>query len=193
VKSGEVAFCRIEETEETITQSGLANSSTDVHPTGTVLLGMIGEGKTRGQAAILDVPAAHNQNCAALRVSESEIPPEYVYYFLESRYERTRTLGSGNNQPALSKSRVEAMQIPVPPLAEQVRIVAEIDRRCSVIDELEASIEANLTRAERLRQAILKRAFEGRLVEQDPDDEPASALLARIQDPHEEPKQLELL
>ena len=49
-----------------------------------------------------------------------------------------------------------------------------------MVEELEASVEANLKRAERLRQAILKRAFAGELVPQDPDDEPASALLARI-------------
>ena len=70
--------------------------------------------------------------------------------------------------------------VPLPPYAEQRRIVAEVERRLSVIDELEMQVEANLKRAERLRQAILKRAFEGKLVPQDPNDEPASMLLERI-------------
>lgn len=105
VSSGEVAFCEIHETRETITELGLQNTSTEVHPPGTVLLGMIGEGKTRGQAAILEIHASHNQNPAAIRVSETSVPPEYVYHFLKLEYERTRKIGSGNNQPALNKSQ----------------------------------------------------------------------------------------
>ncbi len=62
--------------------------------------------------------------------------------------------------------------IPLPPLPEQQRIVAEVERMLSVVQELEQTIEANLKRAGRLRQAILKRAFEGRLVRQDPREEP---------------------
>lgn len=180
VSSGEVAFCRIRKTRETITELGLANSSTEIHPPGTVLIGMIGEGKTRGQVAILDIPACNNQNSAAIRVSEAGLPPEYVYRYLGGQYERNRQLGSGNNQPALNKSRVQEILFPLAPLAEQHRIVAEVERRLSVVDELEAVITTNLKRAERLRQSILKRAFEGELVPQDPNDEPASALLERI-------------
>jgi type I restriction enzyme S subunit len=180
VSSGEVAFCRINDTRETITDAGLANTSTAVHPLGTVLLGMIGEGKTRGQVAILNVSACNNQNCAAIRVSETNIPPELVYRYLEGKYAETRRSGSGNNQPALNKTSVSAMPFPLPPLEEQKRIVAEMERSLSVVDNLEQVVKVNLKRAERLRQAVLKEAFAGRLVPQDPADEPASVLLERI-------------
>jgi type I restriction enzyme S subunit len=80
----------------------------------------------------------------------------------------------------ISQPEVGSIVVPLPPLAEQRCIVAEVQRCLSVVDELEMQLEANLKRAERLRQAILKRAFEGKLVPQDPNDEPASVLLERI-------------
>lgn len=77
---------------------------------------------------------------------------------------------------------VAALSVAVPPLVEQRRIVKEVEDRLSVLDKIEAAITANLKRAERLRQAVLKQAFEGELVPQDPNDESASVLLERIRE-----------
>jgi type I restriction enzyme S subunit len=87
---------------------------------------------------------------------------------------------TGSAQPKLTQRNMNKIPVPLPPLAEQRRIVEEVERRLSVVQALEKAVEANLARAERLRQAILKKAFEGRLVDQDLDDEPASVLLERI-------------
>lgn len=122
---------------------------------------MIGEGKTRGQAAILDIEACNNQNSAAIRVSETDVLPEYVYGFLEKEYEDTRRRGSGGNQPALNKERVRQIPFGLPPVAEQKRIVAEVDRGLSLLRETEAQVDANLQRSPRLRQSILAKAFTG--------------------------------
>jgi len=89
----------------------------------------------------------------------------------------------------LGADRLSEMPVKIAPLAEQQRIVAEVERRLSVVAEIEAAVAANLKRAERLRQAILKRAFEGKLVPQDPSDEPASVLLERIRKEREVGKQ----
>ncbi len=83
-------------------------------------------------------------------------------------------------QAGISGGDLRGTPVPLAPVSEQGRIVAEVERRLSVIGELEIQVEANLKRAERLRQSILKRAFEGKLVPQDPNDEPASVLLERI-------------
>ena len=91
-----------------------------------------------------------------------------------------REAATSAGQYNISLSKLYRLLLPIAPENEQTRIVAEVERRLSVIDELEMQVEANLKRAERLRQAILKRAFEGKLVPQDPNDEPASMLLERI-------------
>jgi len=87
----------------------------------------------------------------------------------------------------VSVSSLNRITVPIPPLTEQFRIVAEVERRLSVVQELEGAVAASLARAGRLRQAILKRAFEGKLVPQDPSDEPASVLLQRISMSRSEP------
>lgn len=180
VSSGEVAFCRIKGTKEKITESGYLNASTEIHPRGTVMLAMIGEGKTRGQAAILDVPAAHNQNTAAIRVSEAGCIPEFMYFYLCFQYEMTRKLGSGNNQKALNKERVSAMRMPFCSLAEQIVLVQLLEEKLSVVEQLEKTISDSLQQANALRQSILRKAFSGKLVAQNVEDESASALLERI-------------
>jgi type I restriction enzyme S subunit len=161
VSSGEVQFGRISQTAESITEQGLANASTQLNPAGSVLIGMIGQGRTRGQVALLDIAAANNQNCAAIWVSETPIPQLYVFYWLMGRYEETRGEGSGNNQQALNKSLVETIPLPLPPLAEQHRIVTEVDRLLSIASEAEAEVDTNLKRAQVLRQSILAKAFAG--------------------------------
>lgn len=80
------------------------------------------------------------------------------------------------------------LPLPVPSLEEQRVIVEEVERRLSVVDKLEAILKANLKQASRLRESILKRAFSGQLVPQDPDDEPASVLLERIRAEHQAAK-----
>ena len=137
------------------------NSSTNVHPIGTIMLAMIGEGKTRGQAAILNIPAAHNQNTAAILVSKTPCEPRYVYYFLQMNYDNTRRVGSGNNQKALNKERVRALRMPFTSFAEQKVIVNEIETRFSICDNIENTITSALAQALAMRQSILKQAFEG--------------------------------
>lgn len=164
VSSGEVHFNRINYTEEAITQKGLLESSTKLQPKGTVLLAMIGEGKTRGQAAILDIEAAHNQNIAAIQVSKTPCSSKYIYYFFELNYENVRRTGSGNNQKALNKERVKAIRIPFTSFNEQKEIVRMIDMKLSINESIDRYIDDALEKANAMRQSILKQAFEGELV-----------------------------
>lgn len=162
VSSGEVAFCRIRETRETISPKA-ASSPGRIHPPGTVLLAMIGEGKTRGQAAILDVPAAHNQNSAAIRLDARLCTPEWLFYVLMAQYEETRKAGVGGQQPALNRARVTALKIPLPPVAEQRQAVVELDQQLSILDAMKRAIVSAERQCALLRRAILERAFRGQL------------------------------
>jgi type I restriction enzyme S subunit len=180
VSSGEVAFCEIRSTNEYITKEGLENSSAKLYPPGTVLMALYGEGKTRGQAAILRMTATTNQAVACILCANSLMPPEYVYWWLYYRYYETRRIREGANQPNMYLHHVRKMTIPVAPLLEQKEIILKIEESLSVVDEIDGTVDTSLLQAERLRQCILKTAFEGKLVPQDPSDEPAEKLLERI-------------
>ena len=165
VSSGEVNFSNILETKEKITNLGLSNSSTNIHPIGTVMLAMIGEGKTRGQAGILKIEACHNQNTAAIRVNKKYLLSEYLYYFFMFNYEQTRRIGSGNNQKALNKTIIENMLFPICSLTEQTQIVAILESKLTACDQLAAELAKQLKQAELLKQAVLKAAFSGSLLD----------------------------
>lgn len=165
VSSGEVNFSNIFETKEKITNLGLSNSSTNIHPIGTVMLAMIGEGKTRGQAGILKIEACHNQNTAAIRVNKKYLLSEYLYYFFMFNYEQTRRIGSGNNQKALNKTIIENMSFPICSLAEQTQIVAILESKLTACDQLADELAKQLKQAEMLKQAVLKAAFSGNLLD----------------------------
>jgi type I restriction enzyme S subunit len=141
---------------------------------------MIGEGKTRGQCAILDIAACNNQNSAATRVGSTPIEPLYIYDVLQERFYRSRRESQGGNQPALNGQKVSSMPVPLPPLEEINEIVRRLDYVLTLGEAAEHDYFEASTTQSKLRQSVLKAAFEGRLVPQDPADEPASALLARL-------------
>lgn len=189
VSSSEVAFRRIEDTKEKVTDVGVKNTSTSIHPVGTVMLAMIGQGKTRGQAAILDIEACHNQNTAAIRIPKPFVISDYLYFYLMKMYQETRMVGSGNNQKALNKSRVQSLAFRLPPINEQEQIVKQVNQLFAYADQIVKSIATAKARVDHLTQSILHQAFTGNLTAewraQNSDlisgDNSAEALLAKIQ------------
>lgn len=116
------------------------------------------------------------------RLVLSEMPPKYVSHYGNSEAQDyfMAQAKQTTNLASINLRKLGTLPIPLPPLAEQIRIVEEVERRLSIIDGLEKSIVVSLQRAETLRQKVLQDAFTGKLVERDPQDEPASLLLERI-------------
>lgn len=167
VSSGEVANCRISATRETISAAGLAGSNAKLYPSGTVLIAMIGEGKTRGQAAILDISASTNQNVAGILPDSRIIDPEYLWRWALAQYEITRAAGRGGNQAALNAQKVRELLIPIPPIEEQQEIVRRADAYLDAVAAVLGQIRSASRQVGRSSQAMLTKAFRGELVPSD--------------------------
>jgi type I restriction enzyme, S subunit len=133
---------------------------------GDVLIAM--SGATTGKMATMeeDIPALLNQRVGRFVLSSAKLSnAKFVSYLVMQITQKVLKDAYGAAQPNISPSEIEEMPIPLPPLAEQTRIVAEVERRLSVVEELESVVSANLQRATRLRQSILQKAFTGELIQ----------------------------
>jgi len=148
-----------------ITEKALKETAVKLWPAHTLLLAMYGEGRTRGKCSELLFESTTNQACAAMAFSsETDVLRPWVKLHLTASYEANRRRSSGGVQPNLSLGFVKNLLVPVPPLEEQQRIIEDVQRRLSVIDELRAGLERNLRRAEGMHRSILHRAFSGELL-----------------------------
>lgn len=182
VSSGEVRNNRVDETKECISQLGFESSSVRNLPVGTVLIAMIGEGKTRGQSALLNIEATINQNVAAVVPVAEILDSKYLWYWFQGQYENNRQAGNGTGPQALNCQKVRELPLNLPSLKEQTEIVRRVEILFSYADRLDARLQTARTAADRLTPALLAKAFRGELVPQDPNDEPASELLRRLRE-----------
>lgn len=180
VSSGEVRNNTIAATRETISELGYANSSVRMLPKGSVLLAMIGEGKTRGQSAILEIEATINQNIAAVILEHGFVSSQFLWRWFQLQYESTRERGGGSGPKALNCQRVRELPFVLPPLAEQSEIVRRVEALFKVADQIEARYRKAQGEVDRLSQSILAKAFRGELV-------PSEAELARREGREYEP------
>lgn len=164
VKSGELSKGLITKTEEYITNEAVKNSSAKVFPTGTLLIALYGA--TIGKLGFLGVDAATNQAICGIYKNDF-LDLNYLYYFLYHNKNKLIEQGAGGAQPNISQTILKDLDVSVPPLAEQQRIVAKIEE---LFSELDKGIETLKTAQQQLkvyRQAVLKYAFEGKLTNPD--------------------------
>ena len=180
ISSGEVRNNIIESSNECISEEGYANSSVKLLPIGTVLIAMIGEGKTRGQSAILNIEATINQNVAAIVVEHNCVLPYYIWYWLQMNYAKNREKGSGSGPQALNCQRVRELDFFVPNLKEQKEVVNILRKALAKEQQSKEAAEAVLDQIDLMKKSILTRAFRGELGTNDPSEESAVELLRQV-------------
>lgn len=136
LKTGDLTDGLITSVEEYITRAGVENSSAHINPAGAVLIAMYGA--TIGKLGVLAMPCATNQACCACAVNEELVDKWYLFYYLLSQRTGFLQLGAGGAQPNISKTKIVNYPIPVPPIKEQSRIVAAIEKLLKQVDTLSA-------------------------------------------------------
>lgn len=155
VSSGEVSGKVIYDTSEKITRSGFNASSVSLIPARSLLIAIIGQGKTRGQSALLGIDACTNQNVAALIFNEELVVPEFVWLWAKSKYDAHRGDGRGGAQPALNSEIVRGFSFNLPPFEEQQRIVKKVEQLMSLCEAVEQQIDAAVAKKVELLSAVM--------------------------------------
>ena len=176
LKTGDLNDGFITEIPESITNAALQETSVKLNPKDSVLIAMYGA--TIGKVGILTYPATTNQACCAC--TEYIVDKLYLFYFLLAYRNAFIAMGGGGAQPNISKEKIITTLMPLPPLQEQKRIVDSIRHWFSLVNSVEESKENLHEVIKQTKSKILDIAIHGKLVPQDPTDEPATELLKRI-------------
>lgn len=179
IKTGELAWNVITESEEYITEEAVANSSAKMHFAGSVLVAMYGQGLTRGKAAILGINATTNQAVCALQPLEL-LTSEFLFYYFMKNYWQFREEAVGGNQPNYSAKMISNWFINLPSLPEQHEIVRLIDDLLARERSAQQATEQALASIDLMKKSILARAFRGELGTNKASEASAVELLKQV-------------
>ena len=159
VTSGETEEEFIFDTKEKVSQKAIDDTNVSIYPAGTLVVAMYGQGKTRGQITELMIDAGTNQACAAISlICRDSFHRKYIKLFFEKSYEELRSQAAGGAQPNLNLGKISQTVIPIPPLAEQKRIVTKVDELMGLCNSLKARIQQAQTTQAHLADAIVEQA-----------------------------------
>ncbi len=156
LKTGDLNDSFITEIPEKITELALEQTSVKIKPIGSLLIAMYGA--TIGKLGILTIPATTNQACCAC-IAFQEIETKFLFYYLLSERDNLRKRGDGGAQPNISREKIIAYLLPLPPLAEQKRIVTNVDKLMQICEELEIKNSIAQKSSSELFQSILQNYF----------------------------------
>lgn len=150
LKTKEVNYSRITETENYISEEGLANSSAKLIAPNSVIIAMYGQGDTAGRVAINKIPLTTNQACCNLTIDECKADYEFIYYQLCTLYNKMVSLKAGAAQPNLNAKIIKNLEVLLPSLPTQHRIASILSRYDSLIENYQKQIKLLEEAAQRL-------------------------------------------
>ena len=177
LKTGDLNDSFINETSEFITELAIEENTLRLNPIGSVLIAMYGA--TTGKLGLLNIEATTNQACCAC-IPFSGINNRFLFFYLLSQKQNIQEKAEGGAQPNISKEKLINILFPLPPLSEQRRIVEKIEELLALVDDLETNKTDLQSYIKQAKSKVLEMAIRGELVPQNPEDEPASALLEHI-------------
>ncbi|WP_122570366.1 restriction endonuclease subunit S [Pseudomonas viridiflava] len=159
VTSGETSQDHIHETAQKVSPLALTETNLTVYPPHTLVIAMYGQGKTRGQISELLIDACTNQACAAIQLfDQDESHRRYVKYFFIKSYDDIRLLAAGGAQPNLNLGKIKETVLPLPPAAEQHRIVANVDQLMALCEQLKTRLAQARQLNEQLASTLVEQA-----------------------------------
>jgi type I restriction enzyme, S subunit len=162
IKTGEVNFNRISLAEEHITDAGLKNSAAKIAPAGTLLMAMYGQGVTRGRVAILDVPAAFNQACVAMKFGRN-ISTEFAFFYFYGAYSFLRDSGNESSQMNLSSGAISKFKITIPPMHEQDEICKHLRNALEIMNAAELAQRQTVDKLHAMKQSLITDVVTGKI------------------------------
>lgn len=151
---------------------------------GDLLFNRTNSAELVGKSAVFNHEGSYSFASYIIKVRfDTSLDSNFICYYINSPKGRNwakTQISQQVGQANINGTKLKNLPFPLPSVPEQQHIVAEIEKRFAVADELEKAVNEGLEKADKLKQSILKKAFEGKLVPQDPNDEPASALLECI-------------
>jgi len=163
IKTGELQNNELYDSEEKISELGVANSSAKLFKENTILIAMYGQGKTRGMTALLKVPCTTNQACAGI-VMKSNSPYEiyYLWLTLQASYRALREKAVGTGQPNLSIGLLKDFYIPLPTLQEQKEVINFLKKVMPKYDSIIAEKESLINDLEAYKKSLIYEVVTGK-------------------------------
>ncbi len=163
ISSSQVNDYVVTTAREFITERAIRETGIRMVPSGSVLIGLVGQGRTRGLSARMGISGCINQNVAAITPG-TRMDGRFLHLVLRHAYPSIRELGRGGQQDAMNCEIIRSLRVPLPPLMEQLSLVDDVDGQHTRLDAAIAGIDRHVDLLREYRQALISAAVTGKII-----------------------------